>query len=117
VKTAGQLASEFEVGAAMAEPQLGINSREGDAAMAADESQVQTHSGKPVDLVGRVRHFIHEVVLEMKKVSWPTRTEVINTTIVVIVAVFFFAFFLFTVDIVLAWLIQGIEAGAAKLFG
>lgn len=106
-----------EVRAAMAEPRVDINSREGGAAMSAGESSVPAHTGKPVDFVGRIRHFVHEVVLEMKKVSWPTRTEVINTTIVVIVAVFFFAFFLYGVDAVLYYLIQGIEAGAGKLFG
>lgn len=99
----------------MAEPRVDVNSREGSAAMPADEAA--SHLAHPINWWGRVRHFFHEVVLEMKKVSWPTRTEVTNTTIVVIVAVFFFAFFLFGVDIALSYLIQGIEAGARKLFG
>jgi preprotein translocase subunit SecE len=101
----------------MAEPRVGINSPEGNVTMSAEESHAPTQAARPGDLIGRVRHFIHEVKLEMKKVSWPTRTEVMNTTIVVIVAVFFFAFFLFGVDIALSYLIQGIEAGASKLFG
>ena len=62
-----------------------------------------------------IRHFIHEVALEMKKVSWPSRTEVINTTLVVIIVVFFFAFYLFGADIVLSYLIQGFEWLGAKL--
>ena len=38
----------------------------------------------------------------MKKVSWPSRQEVMGTTIVVIVAVFFFGFYLGFVDYLLA---------------
>ncbi|MCI0525530.1 MAG: preprotein translocase subunit SecE [Acidobacteria bacterium] len=64
-----------------------------------------------------VRQFWREVVLELKKVSWPTRTEVINTTIITIVVVFFFALFLVGADIVLSYLISGIEWGAKKILG
>jgi len=42
----------------------------------------------------------------MKKVSWPSRNEVIGTTVVVIVACFIFGFYLFIVDQGLAWLIE-----------
>ena len=38
----------------------------------------------------------------MKKVSWPARQEVIGTTIVVVVAVFFFGFYLGLIDYLLA---------------
>ena len=38
----------------------------------------------------------------MKKVSWPSRQEVVGTTVVVIVAVFFFGFYLGLVDYLLA---------------
>ncbi len=37
---------------------------------------------------------------ELNNVSWPGRREVTGTTLVVIVAVFFFGFFLFLADIV-----------------
>jgi preprotein translocase subunit SecE len=60
---------------------------------------------------------MHEVWLEMKKVSWPSQQEVINTTVVVIVAVFFFAAYMFAADIILTYLIQGIEWVAGKIFG
>ena len=66
--------------------------------------------------LGDVRQFIREVVLEMKKVSWPTRAEVINTTMIVVVAVFFFAFFLVGTDIVLAYLIARLEDAAKWIF-
>ncbi len=89
--------------------------REGAAAMA-DESNGQSLIEKPKNWLLGVRQFWHEVVLEMKKVSWPTRTEVINTTIITIVVVFFFALFLFGADIVVSNVIQGIEWAAKKVF-
>jgi len=100
---------------AMATP----STREGAAAMV-DESNGQGEQGslaKPSGWVESVRRFFHEVSLEMKKVSWPTQQEVINTTLIVIVAVFFFSFFLFGADVVLSYLIKGIEWGAKKILG
>ena len=67
--------------------------------------------------IERVRNFYHDVVSEMKKVSWPTRQEVINTTMVVIVAVVFFSIYMFVADIALTYLIKGIEWLAGKIFG
>jgi len=72
---------------------------------------------KPLGWVARVRHFWHEIALEMKKVSWPARSEVASTTVIVIIAVFFFAAYLFAADIIFTYIIEGLEWGAAKLFG
>ena len=44
--------------------------------------------------------FLKDTKKELKNVSWPARREVTGTTLVVIVAVFFFGFFLFVADIV-----------------
>jgi preprotein translocase subunit SecE len=52
-------------------------------------------------LPGRVSAFITDVRSELKKVTWPSKKEVYGTTIVVIVAVFFFGFYLFFVDSIL----------------
>ncbi len=46
----------------------------------------------------RIREFYKETRLEMKRVTWPERKQVQATTVVVIVAVFFFAFYLFLTD-------------------
>jgi preprotein translocase subunit SecE len=43
--------------------------------------------------------FLSETRKELKNVSWPSRRELTGTTVVVIVAVFFFGFFLWVVDI------------------
>ena len=42
--------------------------------------------------------FLRDVRLEMKKVSWPTKNEVISTVVVVMIAVVFFAAYLWGVD-------------------
>jgi preprotein translocase subunit SecE len=47
------------------------------------------------------KQFYNDVRSEMKKVSWPARQEVVGTTIVVVVAVFFFGLYLGLVDLLL----------------
>ena len=63
--------------------------------------------------VDRVKKFYHDVKLEMKRVTWPSRRDVINTTMITIIAVFFFAFYLFVVD---NGITKGLEV-LAKLLG
>lgn len=46
------------------------------------------------------RDFIRETNGEMKKVTWPTRNEVVGTTVVVVVATFVFALYLWGCDLV-----------------
>jgi preprotein translocase subunit SecE len=62
---------------------------------------------KVKDWSERAKQFYIDVRSEMKKVSWPARQEVIGTTIVVVVAVFFFGFYLGLVDLLLA---RGLES-------
>ncbi len=50
-----------------------------------------------------LKHFYRDVRQEMKRVTWPTRNEVSTTTMVVVIAVFFFGFFLWIVDVVLTY--------------
>jgi preprotein translocase subunit SecE len=50
----------------------------------------------------KAKQFYTDVRGEMKKVSWPGRQEVFGTTVVVIVAVFFFGLYLGLVDYLLA---------------
>jgi len=44
--------------------------------------------------------FLKDTRKELNNVSWPARREVTGTTLVVIVAVFFFGFFLYVVDFI-----------------
>ncbi|MEP6913613.1 MAG: preprotein translocase subunit SecE, partial [bacterium] len=66
-------------------------------------------SGRRVGPVGRMSHFLRDVRAEMKRVSWPTVKEVQNTTIITLVAVIFFAIYLFLVDRVWAYLLIGLN--------
>jgi preprotein translocase subunit SecE len=47
----------------------------------------------------RLRTFLHEVVVETRKVTWPSRDEVMATTVVVIAASFIFGIFLYICDL------------------
>ncbi|MEP6743785.1 MAG: preprotein translocase subunit SecE [bacterium] len=62
-------------------------------------------SGPRTGGVGRLTQFLRDVRAEMKRVSWPTANEVKNTTIITLVAVIFFAIYLFMVDRVWAFLL------------
>src|SRR5262245_46184484 len=66
------------------------------------------HSGAP-SLPSRLSQFLHDVRAEMKRVSWPTLGHVQNTTLITLVAVIFFAVYLFAVDQGLSRLILGID--------
>jgi preprotein translocase subunit SecE len=48
--------------------------------------------------VASVREFLHDVRVEMKQVTWPSREDVISTTWVVIATVAFFGAYLAVVD-------------------
>jgi len=53
--------------------------------------------------------FVRDVRLEMKKVTWPSRSEVLSTTVVVMIAVVFFAAYLWGVDNLLELFFHQIE--------
>ena len=58
----------------------------------------------------RLIPFLKEVRAEVRKVTWPSRKEVYNTTIVVIIATFFFGFYLFFMDIIFSWVVSQIKS-------
>ncbi len=69
----------------------------------------ERHTGHQAGRVGRIGQFWHDVRAELKRVSWPTLQHVQNTTIITLIAVVFFAVYLFLVDQGLSRLILGIE--------
>lgn len=91
------------------------STREGSASMA--EPNEQPLAPKSPNWLTNIRQFWHDVKAEMKKVSWPVRNEVVNTTIIVIIAIFFFAAYLYFADKLFSLLIEGLEWGARKIFG
>ena len=54
----------------------------------------------------RTGQFLRDTRAEMRRVSWPTANEVKNTTVITLIAVVFFAIYLFGVDRVWAFLID-----------
>ncbi len=59
-----------------------------------------------MEFVTRVREFVQEVLLEFRRVTWPSRQELINSTVVVLALTVVVAFFLGGVDIGLSKLVQ-----------
>jgi preprotein translocase subunit SecE len=55
-----------------------------------------------MEYLRRVREFFHEVLVEFRKVNWPSRPAIINSTAVVLVVAFAIALYLWAADMVLA---------------
>jgi preprotein translocase subunit SecE len=76
----------------------------------------ESHGGKGAEITQKVsstiedtREFLHDVNIEMRQVTWPSREDVISTTGVVIATVFFFGVFLWLVDL-------AVQRGVAYVF-
>ena len=86
------------------------------AKMSKEETQGGTGSNLPEKITGTfadTRTFLQETRVEMKKVTWPSREDVISTTTVVVATVAFFGIFLAVVD----WLVQRGVTYVFKVFG
>ena len=75
-----------------------------------DESQPNAITGvaegvgdKVTDGIQGARDFVHDVRIEMKQVTWPSRDDVVSTTGVVIATVAFFGVFLAIVERLAQW--------------
>ncbi len=80
--------------------------------MSSDESQGGAGSELTRKVSGTVvntREFLHDVRVEMKQVTWPSREDVVSTTWVVIATVAFFGAFLAVVD-------KLVQMGVAYIF-
>jgi preprotein translocase subunit SecE len=61
----------------------------------------------------RAGKFLRDVRAELGRTSWPTAIQVRNTTVITVIAVIFFATYLFVVDRLFAFLLDQL----ARLFG
>ena len=61
---------------------------------------------KIVEGIRRTRTFLADVAVELKKSSWPTRNELVESTVVVIVSVVLFSVFIGVSDAVLNKLLR-----------
>ena len=74
-----------------------------------EESKGNELTRKVTSSIDSTKEFLHDVRVEMRQVTWPSREDVVSTTGVVIATVAFFGFFLALAD----WLIQH---GVQRLF-
>jgi preprotein translocase subunit SecE len=57
-------------------------------------------------MISKITKFFNDVKVEMAKVSWPTREELINSTMIVAVVSILFTIFIFVADLILSRVIQ-----------
>lgn len=62
--------------------------------------------GKRQNYLNMSMQFLREVIMELKKVTWPSRKQTTGSTVVMIILVAIFSIFLGTVDIGLSKFIQ-----------
>ncbi|MES0489555.1 MAG: preprotein translocase subunit SecE [Leptospirales bacterium] len=54
----------------------------------------------------RILRFLREARTELKKVSWPSTEDVSRSTVVVVITVIFFTFFVYFADKVINFILQ-----------
>jgi preprotein translocase subunit SecE len=64
-----------------------------------------------------IGEFVKETRAELDKTTFPSSDEVQKTTIIVIISVVFFAVYLFLIDHMWVYLLEGINWLVGKLFG
>ena len=62
-----------------------------------------------MDFVNKFIDYLRSAKTELEKVTWPSRQEVTSMTIVVILAIVFFGFYLFFMDVAFGWGIAKIK--------
>ena len=56
----------------------------------------------------KIKIFFEDVVKEMKKVTWPTKAELMESTKIVIVVCLILAGFAYVIDLLISQVMQGI---------
>ena len=56
----------------------------------------------------KIKFFFEDVVKEMKKVTWPTKAELMESTKIVIVVCLILAGFAYVIDMLISQVMQGI---------
>ncbi len=57
-------------------------------------------------MIKKAKQFIEDVQIEMKKVHWPEKDQLVNTTVVVIVVSVLFTIFIFLTDTIVSKIIN-----------
>jgi len=70
-----------------------------------------------MEFLTRMQQFFREVLAEFRRVSWPSRADVVSSTVVVVVVVFVLAFFLGAVDVGLSRIVETVRRTGARVTG
>jgi len=70
------------------------------------KSKTVAKTGKRKNYIDIAAQFLREVVMELKKVTWPSRKQTTGSTVVMLILVAIISVFLGTVDIGLSKLVQ-----------
>ncbi|MDR2492504.1 MAG: preprotein translocase subunit SecE [Coriobacteriales bacterium] len=65
----------------------------------------ESKKAKKPNVFKRIATYVHNVRLEVKRTTWPTRSEVGNMTIIVIIALLFFGVIIFALDWIMVFLL------------
>ncbi|MFN3305694.1 MAG: preprotein translocase subunit SecE [Candidatus Kapaibacteriota bacterium] len=57
-------------------------------------------------MFGKVKKYLNEVTKEMKKVSWPTRAQLRESTYIVIITMLIFTAFVYVIDLLMVKLLE-----------
>lgn len=63
-------------------------------------------ANKKPNIFRRFIEYIKQVRLEIKRTTWPTKNEVLNMTIIVLVALLFFGVLIFVLDLIMVQLVN-----------
>ncbi|MDP2938250.1 MAG: preprotein translocase subunit SecE [Candidatus Omnitrophota bacterium] len=61
-----------------------------------------------MNIFKKITNFFKEVKLELNKVSWSTRQELVSSTVVVITVTFIMAAFIGVIDIILSHILRAV---------
>ena len=101
---AAEKTSEAPSGAPPAKPATRAGAAPGDGG-----GRRPKKAGQEAGLFARIAQFLRDTRAEMRRVSWPTLLMVRNTTLITLVAVVFFAVYLFAVDRIWTFLIDNLR--------
>ena len=59
-------------------------------------------------MAGGIKTYLNETVSELEKVTWPSKDEIVGSTIVTVVVSLILGFFIFGVDLLLAQVVSSI---------
>jgi preprotein translocase subunit SecE len=70
------------------------------ATSASKQTPARDASGKPkkVGIFTRIKNYLGEVRAEMRRVTWPTRQELVNASLIVVAALVFFGVYIAIID-------------------